>query len=258
MENTCVNSKRERARAVIRALLAKTEARGCTAEEAEKAAAKAAELMLAHDLTIEDAQEVRDDVYEAMRKKYGAGIGRVVRHHEAADLWGAVAQLCEVRCYFDRHDIVFFGTKQDCEVAHYLLDLFITCSEADWQQVRIDRDSDIDTSIRGRKGFMRGFVLRMRERLYALKKERECARQAATPTGRELLVLKQQIVDERYCKVAKDLGLVTRHRYRSGAMAGTNYDAGRASANRTNITTGVGSDHTAKIRGGRSQAEGNA
>jgi len=234
-------SKRERARRLIRSLLSKTEARGCTADEAAKSAAKAAELMLQYDLSVEDAQEVRDDVYGALRKRYGAGTGRKIRRHEATDLCNAIAAVCEVRCYFDGHEIVFFGAKQDCEIAHYLLDVFISCSEADWQRVRRDREPGVDTSISGRKGFMRGFVHRIRERLGELKTERGKARQAqATSTGRELLVLKQQIVEERYRKLSKELGLVNSRRSRSGATVGANYNAGRASADRTNITTGVG------------------
>jgi hypothetical protein len=56
-------SKRERAAKLIRWLLAKTVENGCTESEAMNAAAKANELMTQYALSIEDTQEVKDEVY---------------------------------------------------------------------------------------------------------------------------------------------------------------------------------------------------
>jgi hypothetical protein len=232
-------SKRERARAILRALLAKTVENGCTEEEAAKAAVKANELMLAHDLTLEDAQEVKNDDYGVRRRPYSKGGGHIVRHHEAVDLAGAIAEFCDARIYYSGRNICFFGSRQDTEIAHYLLQHFITSSAGDWQRLRRSGRDDIDTGIGGRKAFMRGYINRMELRLKTLREEREKARSKA-PTSNALVVLKKEIVDQRYRKHGVDIGLRPgRTIYRSCGSGRGNYAAGAVSANRTTIAVGA-------------------
>jgi hypothetical protein len=235
-------SKRERVKTLIRALLAKTVANGCTHDEALKAAAKASELMATYDLTYEDAQQVRDDIYGLARKQYA----RTSRHHEATGTWRAITELTGTRCYFDGPAIVFFGQKQDTELAHFLMDTFIASSETEWQAFR-KRNKFADTSIRGRKSFMRGIVGRINERLGDIRRARE-AEQAAVPEGsRALVLLKNQIVNDRYAPIAKELRLISRGTRRVGANNLHNYEAGRKSGDRVSITTGIGASAPTRI-----------
>ena len=251
-DNQTQKSKRERARDLIRALLAKTVERGASEEEAMAAAAKAAELMSAYNVSATDAADVRDDQYGYMKRQYAKSYTRRVRFHEATDLLiGSIARFCGTRSLWDGSHIGYFGQKHDCELSHWLLDLFINCSEADWQGLRKKKRFDIDPSIAGRKSFMRGYVHRMSNRLRDIREARKAQEQAAAPQSQNaLVVLKQQVVQERYKQWEVSLGGFGTKRggYRSGAAHGGNYDAGKASADRTNITTGVGSKRVGAIR----------
>ena len=239
-------SKRERARKLIAGLLAKTVANGCTEDEAAKAAAKASELMQHYNVSAADAQEVRDDVYGANRKAYSSSTARKVRHHEVIEFCtGVIATFCECRAFQTTTDIVFFGQKHDTQIAHYLLDMFRTAAETQWQLFR--RRGFGDTSIYGRKGFMRGFVVRTLERFTELIE----ARKAGTAsTGTALVVVKQQVVTERYAIYVRDAKLNLRAK-RAGTIGGSseNYAAGCNAAGRVNITTGVGGSSNGRIGG---------
>lgn len=237
-------SKRDRVKALIRALLAKTVAKGCTEDEAAAAAAKAAELMAQYELTFEDAQQVRDEAIGKSGKAYG----RTSRLHEATDLWYPVSRFTTTKCYFSGPEITFFGQRQDVELAHYLLDLFVNCAEAEWQSFR--RRGRGDTDIRGRKSFMRGLIHRLSERLTELRRARDAQAQAA-PTGNALVVLKGQLVTERYAQHAKALRIRSSGSSRRiGVTSAGNYQAGQAAGSRVNITTGVGGDSGKRIGSG--------
>lgn len=266
--NTTQQSKRDRVKTILRALLAKTVANGCTEQEATKAAEKAAELMAEYNISAESAQEVQDDVYGNLKKAYGEPNRRAHRFHEATDVMGAVAVFTGTKTYYDGHQICFFGAKHDCEIAHWLLSLFINCSEADWQALRKKRGTD--TSIRGRKSFFRGFVHRMRARLTEIRiareqtQEREQAAKAreAIAAGASqndvaarrvnalaLVDLKKEVVKERFEKHTASFGGLGKAKggNRVYDRYSGNYDQGRASANRVNITQGVGASSNARI-----------
>ena len=112
----------DKLKARIQALRAKTTANGCTEDEALSAAAKVAELLDRHDLSLSDVElqtslcERR--VYETHRKK------RI----PLDDCIGAVAQFCDCRVWREKNaavevSYVFFGLSADVEVAHYLAEL---------------------------------------------------------------------------------------------------------------------------------------
>lgn len=233
-------SKRERVKALIRALLAKTLANGATEGEALAAAAKASELMAQYDLTFEDAQAVRDEAIGKSGKAYG----RTSRLHEATDTWDAICDFATVKCYFIGPEIVFFGQRQDVEVAHYLMDLFINCANVEWQAFR-RRGRGAATDIRGRKAFMRGFVYRLKARLREMRRARDAHSQAAT--GNALVVLKGQLVTQRYNQHEAAIGLRALRSTRIAISNDGNYQAGQAAGSRVNITTGVGGDSGKRI-----------
>jgi hypothetical protein len=237
-------SKRERVKNLLRALLSKTTENGCTEDEAVAAAAKASELMTQYDLTYADAEEVKAEVYGKMSKQHA----RTSRHHDMTNLlWGSIGNLTGTKCWFSGGHVVYFGRKEDCEVAHYLLDLCINSAELEWKRFRKNRLAD--TSIRGRKGFMRGMAHRLQERMREMREAREATMKAATSSANALVVLKNQIVAERYAAVKKAL----RIRASGGTLVGVNqnsgnYAAGQAAGSRVNLTTGVGQAIQRKLK----------
>jgi Protein of unknown function (DUF2786) len=268
-------TKRDRARGLIEALLRKTTANGCTEDEATKAAAKASELMLAYDLTYDDVQELRDEEYSALRRKYGRGAvymrGRGVvsrtTWHEAVDTASAISEFTDTKIWRSGIEIVYFGRKQDCEIAHYLLDMFVATAEAEWQAFR--RRGTGNTSISGRKDFMRGMIHRLNSRLREMAQSRaqqmrqaEAEREekkrhspnvaigyspvhAPISARQSLVVIKKEIVKERFEEYSKDHAVKLRSGRRirrAYSAASGNYSAGRAAGDRVNITTGVGKE----------------
>ncbi len=109
----------------IRGLRAKTTANGCTEDEALSAAAKVAELLDRHDLSLSDI-ELREKpcerrVYETHRKK------RI----PLDDCIGDIAEFCDCRVWREKNRAgegryVFFGLRSDVEVAHYLTEVIDT------------------------------------------------------------------------------------------------------------------------------------
>ena len=106
----------------IQALRAKTIANGCTEDEALSAAAKVAELLDRHDLSLSDvelrASPCERRVFETHRKK------RI----PLEDCIGAIAHFCDCRVWREKNaagesSYVFFGLGADVEVAHYLAEL---------------------------------------------------------------------------------------------------------------------------------------
>lgn len=91
----------------IRALLAKTEASGCTTDEAIAAAMKARELMDRYG--IEDPFEEQIDPYGSRTNPVREG------------LCGAVAKFCSCACYGTSGKITFHGYQSDTIFADWLL-----------------------------------------------------------------------------------------------------------------------------------------
>src|SRR5260221_6970368 len=106
----------EKLKSPIQALRAKTIDNGCTEEEALSAAAKVAELLDRHDLSLTDV-EIREEhcerlAYETWRRK------RI----PLDSCVGAVADICDCRVWREKNPTgefryVFFGLRSDVTVA---------------------------------------------------------------------------------------------------------------------------------------------
>ncbi|MBM3534662.1 MAG: DUF2786 domain-containing protein [Alphaproteobacteria bacterium] len=189
----------------IQALRAKTIANGCTEGEALAAAAKVAELLDRHDLSLGDvemrAEPCRQLAFESPLKK------RI----PLDDCIGAVADFCNCRVWREktpaggtRH--VFFGLGTDIEAAAALAALIdaavrseLGCykTTTEYRQFR-HRDRDL-----ANKSFMLGMVSSIADKLMAMKAQRDEAKRG---TGRELILLKTAVVDAALDK----LGLTMR------------------------------------------------
>jgi len=189
----------------IQALRAKTIANGCTEGEALAAAAKVAELLDRHDLTLGDvemrAEPCRQLAFESPLKK------RI----PLDDCIGAIADFCSCRVWREktaegntRH--VFFGLGPDIEAAAALAALVDSAVRSELgrykttPEYRAFRHRDRDLA---NKSFMLGMVGSIADKLMAMKAQRDEVKQR---TGRDLVVLKTALVDAAFDK----LGLTMR------------------------------------------------
>ena len=212
----------DKLRTRIQGLRAKTIDNGCTEGEALAAAAKVAQLLDRHDLSLTDI-EIREAPcerreYETHRKK------RI----PLDDCIGAIAEFCDCRVWREKDAAgegryVFFGLRADVEVAHYLTEVIDTAvrselgrykTSSDYQRIRHQERHLANAS------FTLGMVASIADKLMAMKAGRD---QVNNSTGRGLVVLKTAVVDTELEKL--DLKLRTVHRT-SRMISPMAYDAG--------------------------------
>lgn len=217
----------DRLKGRIAALRAKTVGNGCTEEEALAAAAKAAELMDRHDLSLSDIDLGRSPceqlAYRTARKK----------RMPIEDCVGAVAAFCDCRVWRERDAdggarSVFFGLRSDVTVAHYLTQVIDEALRSElgryktsraYQRFRHQERSVANAS------FSLGMAASVAAKLDAMKRERDQVNRA---TGRDLVLVKSGVVEAELAKL--DLALRTHHprrrtvsvaAYEAGGIAGT-------------------------------------
>lgn len=211
----------------IQALRAKTIANGCTEDEALSAAAKVAELLDRHDLSLSDvelrAAPCEELAYEPARKK------RI----PLDECIGAVADFCDCRVWREKTPAgaaryVYFGLRSDVAVAHYLTELIDTAVRSELGRYKTTRDY---ASFRHQErhlanaSFALGMVASIADKLAAMKAERDKANQGS---GRDLVVLKTGIVDAELAKLGLTLRtvdagasrMVSPEAYEAGSEAG--------------------------------------
>ncbi|AWL96112.1 MULTISPECIES: DUF7168 domain-containing protein [Bradyrhizobium] len=230
----------------IQALRAKTIANGCTEDEALSAAAKVAELLDRHDLSLSDvelrASPCERRVYETYRKK------RI----PLDDCIGAIAHFCDCRVWREKNPAgeniyVFFGLGADVEVAHYLAELIDGAVRAELGRFKTSVDY---ARFRHQErhlanaSFALGMVASIAQRLVAMKASRD---QVNESTGRGLVVLKTSVVDAELDKL--DLKLRTA-RSTSRMVSMTAYEAGGAAGASLAINPGLGESQSETARKG--------
>jgi hypothetical protein len=220
----------------IQALRAKTIANGCTEDEALSAAAKVAELLDRHDLSLSDielrASPCERRVFETHRKK------RI----PLDDCIGAIAHFCDCRVWREKNAdgenvYVFFGLGADVEVAHYLAELIDGAVRAELGRfktsIEYGRFRHQERHL-ANASFALGMVASIAQRLVAIKDGRD---QANASTGRGLVILKTSVVDAEFDK----LGLNLRNQRSTGRMVSmTAYEAGGAAGASLAISPGLG------------------
>jgi hypothetical protein len=219
----------------IQALRAKTVSNGCTEDEALSAAAKVAELLDRHDLSLTDI-ELREApceqrAYETRRKK------RI----PLDDCIGAIAHFCDCRVWREKNAVgessyVFFGLRSDVEVAHYLTELIDSAvraelgrfkASAEYARFRHQQRHLANAS------FALGMVASIADKLTKMKASRDQVNQS---TGRGLVVLKTAVVDAEFDKL--DLKLRTR-RSQGRMVSMTAYEAGSVAGAALTMVPGI-------------------
>jgi len=198
------DNKANRARIIVKvqALLSKTVDNGCSEAEALSAAGKADELMQAYDLTFTDIEtEVRDETYGARKRPFAGGNGRRRAFHEVRGCVCSIAAYWDCRAWSHNSDLVYFGSKDDSEQAHVMTDMLRLAMDGEWGQYL--KSPDRNQTKHGktlRASFMIGMSVRLAEQLRDMK----AARSAATGTGTALVVVKSQVVTEKYAQYLRE------------------------------------------------------
>jgi hypothetical protein len=231
----------------IQALRSKTIANGCTEDEAMSAAAKVAELLDRHDLSLSDvelrASSCERRVYETFRKK------RI----PLDDCVGAIAHFCDCRVWREKNAAgdnryVFFGLGADVEVAHYLAELIDGAVRADLGRFKTSVDYGRfrhQERHLANASFALGMVASIADKLVAIKAGRD---QVNESTGRGLVVLKTSVVDAEFDKL--DLKMRTQ-RSASRMVSMTAYEAGGAAGASLAINPGLGKSQSGTTPKGR-------
>lgn len=244
-----MTDKRERIISLVRQLREKTVDRGCTEEEALAAAEKVSQLMADYQLSLTDIKEVQDDVYGAMSKVYAGGSECRRTWHETKLTWMAVADFCDCECWTSQDKLVFFGSKNDCEISFYMADLIKNTADAEWKiyqaKIRKGRQSG-NTDRTARAAFMTGFSSRISARLRDLKKMRDSKTQT-TEQSRALVLVKEQVVAAKFDAYCKQNGMklrTTKVRRRSHDVQA--YLAGQSAGEKASLGSGISGGTTTK------------
>jgi len=217
----------------LQALRAKTIANGCTEEEALAAAAKVAELLDRHDLSISDL-EIREEQCAQSRvetnKKQRQPISACVP---------AIAEYCDCKVWREkdatgRIHYVFFGLRPSIEMAHYVYDVIASAMQTGWEHyARTQRFIRYGHDEKG--SFLFGMAVSIADKLVAMKTERDEANRRSH--GRDLVVIRHAVVDAEYAK----LGLNLRRGRASGKkVAPAAFEAGQAAGQSLALHPGLG------------------
>lgn len=247
MHQTSTPASLDKLKLRIQALRSKTIANGCTEDEALSAAAKVAELLDRHDLSLSDvelrASSCERRVYETFRKK------RI----PLDDCVGAIAHFCDCRVWREKNaagesSYVFFGLGADIEVAHYLAELIDGAVRADLGRFKTSVDYGRfrhQERHLANASFALGMVASIADKLVAIKAGRD---QVNESTGRGLVVLKTSVVDAEFDKL--DLKMRTQ-RSASRMVSMTAYEAGGAAGASLAINPGLGKSQSGTTPKGR-------
>ncbi len=216
----------------ILALRAKTVDRGCTEQEAMAAAAKVAELLDRHDLSLDEV---------TVRKSDCAGLAVQTSRRRRAPIDSCVrpvAMFCDCRVWSeDSADgtlrYMFFGLKADVEAARFLHDLIELTFET---ETTAFRNNKVYLTLRGGQrrtalnSFQIGLANGIATKLNALKSARTAT--AATTTGFDLVAVKHSVVEDEMerlglrfvAKSSSSRRFVHSEAYETGKIVGAQFE----------------------------------
>ncbi|HEY1750294.1 MAG TPA: hypothetical protein VGG29_03470 [Caulobacteraceae bacterium] len=231
-------SDRERIARIVRGLRARTTERGCTEAEALDAAAKLAQLLEAHNMSVDEA-ELRASPFERHTERHRDEVGGL--------LWkpaSAIAELTGARYWTTdgpggATSIDFFGFSHEVDVARYLLEI---CAGA----MRRERDAMnrglmlLAPAFRLRQllPFLDGMADRLRTRILALKPKQ--------PAGQGLILVRNSLIDAA-------MPVKVERGHAGGSLASLDsYRDGLAAGDAVALNPGLGGRAAQEAIGGRS------
>jgi len=226
----------DKLRARIRALLAKTTENGCTEEEALSAAAKVAELLDRHDVSLTDI-EIREGQCE--RLEFEPAWKKRIPLDACI---GAIAAFCDCRAWREKtasggFRYVFFGLRADVTAASSLAELIDASVRSELGRYKTSREYlrfRHNERHLANASFALGMVDSIATRLLAMKAARD---ETNRGTGRNLVVLKASVVEEELAR----LGIQLRPADGANRMVSTSaYEAGGAAGESLAIGASIG------------------
>jgi hypothetical protein len=249
----------------IRALNSKTVANGCTEAEALAAMAMVGKLLEQYNLSMDEVS-LREDGCVCIAIDLGgkriSAITRTIVGISAltgtqtwqGTVWGKTAELCGLPGdHLNRNQhVFFFGTPTDAEAARHLWNVIVAAHETELAAYKLsDEYANFDApenwSVRSHgitrrslsSSFSHGMADRLIERLVVMakesretvKEEEAAGRAAHIMTGRSLIVLKQELVEQEW----KKTGIKLSSGSSAGATSSSAYGAGKAAGGRVNL-----------------------
>lgn len=212
----------------IRALLQMTTERGCSEAEAMFAAQKVDTLMQEYKLTFTDLNEIKTEEYGFSGKVFQRGFRKRYRPHVSFQCIQMISQFCEVKWLIQRQFLVFFGTKTNTELAHYMVDMVRSVMEASWKaQEPILKKQFNSHGTTLRTAFMYGMAFRINERLQEILNSRN-----ETIGNNALIVLKGQELEERWQAAG---GSAENTKKRQVKLHANALEAGRKAGDKVNL-----------------------
>ena len=219
----------------IRGLRAKTIDQGCTEHEAMAAAAKVAELLDRHGLTLNELD---------LRRQSCEGVGIDTGRKRRGPIDGcmtAIGAFFDCRAWSeisadDTIRYVFFGLPGDVDGAVYLHDLVTQAFETETQAFRdgpIYRESTERRT--ATNSFQIGLANGIRAKLDVLRAERDAVRRGSS--GRDLVPVKQSILEDELEKLG--LNFVNRSAPRPRRALADAYGAGKEAGERFEYRAGI-------------------
>ena len=221
----------------IRGLRAKTVDQGCTEPEAMAAAAKVAELLDRHGLTMSELD---------LRRQNCEGIGIDTGRKRRAPIDSCkttIGAFFDCRVWSEVSDddtirYVFFGLPGDVDGAVYLNDLVTQAFETEtraFQEGPLYRDTPSGDRRTATNSFQIGLGSGIRAKLGTLQAERDAARRGSS--GRDLVPVKQSILAEELEKLGLNFVSRSAPRPRRGVEAA--FGAGKEAGERFEYRAGI-------------------
>lgn len=163
----------------IKGLLKKTEANGCSANEAEQAFRIATRLMAEHNLQMADVTLAEGDQAESYIDEPAFDVSRWTLEQNLT--YGIVREFCFVECHFDRtisngksvKRLMIFGKPENVENARFMFQALMSAYDRLWSSYRILNRAPASDRRVYVAGVAKGFHQKMRDEREAMKIERD-------------------------------------------------------------------------------------
>jgi hypothetical protein len=202
---------------------------GATEDEALAALNMADKLMQKHGITendlrkVEFSRDMKQDHFKQRQK---------VQHPSTKFCGMKIAAFCGVKSWYSnsQNRAEFFGLKEDVDMAQFLTQLIHDSMDRSWKEYLIAMPKGASGSSRHTEywSFMMGFAGRINKRMEELTQSR------AQPTGTDLVVLKNALVEEAVKVMLPSLQL-RKATFRLEKANATAVVAGRTAGDRVNL-----------------------
>jgi hypothetical protein len=217
-----------------------------TENEALLAAERITEILDKYDLTMSDIElgstsSIGEDTINSGRTSFSHPMGGCI---------GAIGSFCDCRTWLSsRKDntglkysvyFIFFGRKQDTEVAKYIYNIVLNAMERELKDFQGDEyynSLDRGGKIRATNEFRHSMARHVSHRLVQMKKVRTC--NVVEMTGRDIVLVKKEAVDKEFKKL--NLRLSSNRGYVGGGDSfarGAGYKAGGRVAFHHGVSSG--------------------